>query len=275
MELISKNDEENDSSESSSELLQEENKQEITDESNINIKDLSVSEIKINQYNSENKPEKINFHNTHPPINELFLKMAPIQLFEYLFDDFVEYICKCSTNFASKRYVNRAQDTITVKVYSNQPEVTIEIGGRQLTSPVKNGSAIFNAVGLAMGENKIIATANGCSDEVIFNRQTEADEAYVYVDQHPGVNVRNWFLDEKEEAELFPEGFLSIRETINDLLASDEAMAIIDKRMPDVGNAIRDMVGTFTLDKFFHFAKPDYTEEEIKAMNEELTKISK
>ena len=59
------------------------------------------------------------------------------------------------------------------------------------------------------------------------------------------------------------------------MLASDEAMAIIDKRMPDVGNAIRDMVGTFTLDKFFQFAKPDYTEEEIKAMNEELTKISK
>ena len=38
----------------------------------------------------------INFHNTHPPINELFLKMTQIQLFEYLFDDFIKYICKCS-----------------------------------------------------------------------------------------------------------------------------------------------------------------------------------
>ena len=74
MELISNNNEEDISSESSSELLQEEDQQEIIDESNINIKNLSVSKIKINQSISENKPEKINFHNTHPPINELFFE---------------------------------------------------------------------------------------------------------------------------------------------------------------------------------------------------------
>jgi beta-galactosidase len=33
------------------------------------------------------------------------------------------------------------------------------------------------------------------------------------------------------------------------------------------------MVGTFTLEKFFFYAKPDYTEEEMKALNAELTKI--
>ena len=98
------------------------------------------------------------------------------------------------------------------------------------------------------------------------------DESYIYVDQNPGLNVRNWFLDEKEEAELFPKGRLSIRSTINDLIANENALATIDKRMPDVGTAIRDMVGTFTLDKFFSFTKPDYAEEEIKALNEELTR---
>lgn len=176
---------------------------------------------------------------------------------------------------ASKKYVNRADENISIKVYSNQPEVTIIVNGKEYTGAVKNGSAIFDKVALAMGENRVVAKSGNTTDETVFNRQTEADQSYVYVDQNPGLNVRNWFLDEKEEAELFPEGFLSIRSTINELLDSDVALAAIDRRMPDVGEAIRDMVGTFTLDKFFQYAKPDYTEEEIKALNEELTKISK
>jgi len=177
-------------------------------------------------------------------------------------------------HFASKRYVNRSNEFISVKVYSNQPEVTILIHEAEYTRRVKNGSAIFENVKLDMGENKIVAKAGISVDEVIFNRQSEADESYVYVDQNPGLNVRNWFLDEQSESELFPEGFLSIRSTINDLLASDEATSVIDKRMPDVGKDIRDMVGTFSLEKFFSFAKPDYTEEEFKALNAELTKIA-
>ena len=69
------------SSECSSELLQEEDQQEIIDESNKDIKDLSVSEITRNPYISKNKAEMINFHNTHHPINELYLKMTQFQLF--------------------------------------------------------------------------------------------------------------------------------------------------------------------------------------------------
>ena len=86
--------------------------------------------------------------------------------------------------------------------------------------------------------------------------------------------MRNWFLDEQSEKEPFPEGFLSIRCTINDLLASKEASAAIKRRMPDVAEGLKDMVGTFTLEKFFKYTKPDYTEEEMKALNAELTKIA-
>ncbi len=177
-------------------------------------------------------------------------------------------------SIASKRYVNRAEETITVKVYSNQPEVTLLVGEHSFNVATENGSAIFRGVPLEMGENLIIAKAGEVMDETIFIRQESADESYVYVDQNPGLNVRNWFLDEQSEAELFPEGYLSIRSTINDLLASEEATAVIDKRMPDVGKSIRDMVGTFSLEKFFSFAKPDYTEEEFKTLNAELTKIA-
>ena len=119
MELIFNNDEDI-SSESSSKLLQEEDQQIIIDEPNININDLSLSEITKNPSVSKNKPEMINFHNTHPPINELFMKMTPIQLFEYLFNDFIEYICKCSENCTNKRYgikINFTKDNIYKYLY--------------------------------------------------------------------------------------------------------------------------------------------------------------
>lgn len=176
-------------------------------------------------------------------------------------------------SIAGKRYINRASESITVKVYSNQPEVNLRVGDKEYSAEVVNGSAVFKDVFLVMGENKVTAAAGTVKDETVFNRQAEQDESYIYVDQNPGLNVRNWFLDEQSEDEIFPEGFLSIRSTINDLLASEEATAIINKRMPDVGEAIKDMIGTFSLDKFFTYTKPDYTEEEMKALNAELTKI--
>lgn len=177
-------------------------------------------------------------------------------------------------SIAGKRYVNRAEDAVTIKVYSNQPEITIEVGKKEYKSAVINGSAVFKNIPLEMGENKVAARAGAAADETVFIRQESADESYVYVDQNPGLNVRNWFLDEQSEAELFLEGYLSIRNTINDLLASREAAAVIARRMPDVSEDIRDMAGTFSLEDFFKYTKPDYTEEEIKALNAELTKIA-
>lgn len=178
-------------------------------------------------------------------------------------------------HIGSKRFVNRATETISIKVYSNQPEVTIEINGNALTDIVENGSAVFENVALVMGENRVVATAGNERDEAIFIRCEEPDESYVYVDQNPGINVRNWFLDEKSEAELFPEDRISLRSTINEILDKPEAVAIIRKRMPDVADGIEDMVGTFSFEKYFQYVKPDYTEEEVKALNEELTHIVK
>ena len=175
---------------------------------------------------------------------------------------------------AGKRYVNRVAETITVKVYSNQPNVILTTYAGKFEAKTNNGSAVFEHIPLKCGENEIVAKAGECMDNAVFNRQSQVDESYVYVDQNPGLNVRNWFLDEQSEAELFPEGYLSIRSTMNDLLASDEAMEVIYKRMPDVAEGMKDGVGTFSLEKCFQYTKPDYTEEEIKALNAELTKIA-
>ena len=46
----------------------------------------------------------VNFQNTQPSIDKFFSKMTLIQLFDYMFSDFIEYIFKCSINFANKRY---------------------------------------------------------------------------------------------------------------------------------------------------------------------------
>jgi beta-galactosidase len=177
-------------------------------------------------------------------------------------------------HIGGKRYINHFGEEITVKVYSNQPEVLLITDEGTFKANTINGKAVFENVPLKFGTNEIVARAGECVDNAVFNRQDHADESYVYVDQNPGLNVRNWFLDEQSEAELFPEGYLSIRSTMNDLLACDEAMEVISKRMPDVAEGMKDGVGTFSLEKCFQYTKPDYTEEEIKALNAELTKIA-
>ncbi len=177
-------------------------------------------------------------------------------------------------HIASKRFVNRASNTITIKVYTNQPEVVLLTKDKSIEAITENGSALFENIPLTYGINKFVAKAAGYTDEVIFKKISKPDEAYIYVDQNPGLNVRNWFLDEQSEEELFPKGFMSIRSSINDILASDQAIGIIDKRMPKIGIDIRDTVGTFSLEKYFQYTKPDCTDEEIKALNAELTKIA-
>ena len=179
-------------------------------------------------------------------------------------------------HIASKRFVNRATDVIDVKVYTNQEFVELYCGDCTQKRNTKNGNAVFEKVPLQMGQNKIEVKSGKYRDSAVFVRVEEPDQSYVYVDQNPGLNVKNWYLDEQEEEKLFPEGFLSIRSTIGEIKASKDAMNVFEKLMPDVAESIsdEDAITTFSIEQMFQFTKPDYTEDDIKRLNNELTKIA-
>ena len=178
-------------------------------------------------------------------------------------------------HIAEQRFVNRCTDTMTVKVYSNQPEVTLTAGGRDYVAASSEGVFLFENIPLSIGENHMVATAGSVRDEATFLRQETADTSYVYVDQHPGLNVANWFEDEQEKARLFPEDRYSLKDSIETLRSNEKAFGIIREMMPEVAKAMEDAMGSFALDRFVSFMKPDYTEEEFMEMNARLREIEK
>lgn len=130
---------------------------------------------------------------------------------------------------AESRFVNREREKITVKVYSNQPSVSITVNGVSHTADSNTGVFCFENIALQQGENKIIASAGVLTDQVVFHGVKEKDESYIFVDQNPGINVKNWFIDAVEEEKMFPTGMFSIREACNTIVESEQAIAAVEK----------------------------------------------
>ncbi|MCI6845142.1 MAG: glycoside hydrolase family 2 protein [Coriobacteriaceae bacterium] len=80
-------------------------------------------------------------------------------------------------HICSKRFRNRARDQIHVKVYSNQPQVTLVVNGHEVATKACDRVFEFD-VSLQQGENRIEARAGGLSDEATFIRVSAPNPAY-------------------------------------------------------------------------------------------------
>ena len=76
-----------------------------------------------------------------------------------------------------KRYVDRAEDTTLVKVYSNQPEVELFVNGQSVGTQRADKFFNFN-VTLGKGENAIEARAGELRDESMIRRAATPNPAY-------------------------------------------------------------------------------------------------
>ena len=178
-------------------------------------------------------------------------------------------------HITEKRFQNRSDEKMTVKVYSNLPEVTLQTAMGSMTVSSSTGVFLFPNVRLSLGENRIKACSGAAEDTAIFVRCAEPDRSYIYVNDRKGFSVENWFVDEQQEARIFPEGCYSVRDKIEDLLACPAAMAVIKRHMPDVAADLPETIGRFSLDSYFSHEKPQCKERDIKELNEDLTKIRK
>lgn len=176
---------------------------------------------------------------------------------------------------AQERYVNRAAETITVKVYSNQGEVTLSVNGAAYTARSDSGVFLFEGIALQKGDNTVRAVSGPCADEVHFCGVDEPDPSYTFVDANPGLNVKNWFTDMLEEEKLFPKGRLSIRESSDTLLKYDEAMQVLEEFSPKLASQMRERGGSMKLERILYYMKGEFTDEQCKALNARLTTIRK
>ena len=132
----------------------------------------------------------------------------------YLSSDPFVHLC-------GRRYAHRTECKTEIKVYSNQPRVTLFVDGKEFAA--QDGDKIFKFTVPLSGTHEIKAVAGSCTDCMTIEKVTAPDPAYRAEGQ-----VENWF-DKPEE--LVKEGYYSIMDSMADLQRSPQAAALLAKIM--------------------------------------------
>lgn len=137
-------------------------------------------------------------------------------------------------HITAKRYLKRATPTISVKVYSNQPEVSLEVNGAPLATLTSDNHVFtFDNVPLPKEGVQVVAKSGGLRDEASFEKVAEPEASYVVPEGEDAVmgNVANWFdasLFEQEAPPLeFTDGCFSITDPIKDIIANPQGEAFL------------------------------------------------
>ena len=195
------------------------------------------------------------------------------------------YVC-------GRRYAQQAEDTTTVKIYSNQSQVSLYVDGELLSTQVGSRIFVFEDVPLGDGFTCLTAVADGCNDSITLEKVREKPAIYTLpqaFDDEEG--VANWFEQIETVASDAPMEFspthFSIHDKVKDLAANDEALSILSAALSSMtgttltksmlamagGKTVMEMTGMMTA------MSPGDTrkipENALQIINSELNKIKK
>ena len=191
-------------------------------------------------------------------------------------------------HITSKRFVDRVDSEITVKIYSNCDEVTLYVNGCKVETKADNGKVfIFENVKLEDGINEIKVTAseNGAllEDTARFNKVSEANLSYELPEGTSDSVVANWFtmpdldLDTMELEELnITDDVYSTGCSFQEIYGNEEAKAVIIKYLGDISeNPMFGMMQSMKIDSLAAMAEEVFNEKMLYSINKELIKIKK
>ncbi len=193
---------------------------------------------------------------------------------------------KPMVHVCGRRYAQRAGETTEIRVYSNQPEVTLYLNGEEVETQRASKVFVFN-VALRDGMNTVLAVAGDVKDSITLEKVDKEPSIYVL----PEVNERNegvanWFelvgdLDLSAPME-FPEGKYSINDTCEEIAKCPEAMAEVSTAIkltmnmemaPGVG--MWDMMKAMTVKDMLAMAGGLAPEGFAESLNAKLIKYDK
>lgn len=199
-------------------------------------------------------------------------------------DPFV-YLC-------GRRYALRARDCTTVKVYSNQSQVSLYVDGEIFSTQVGSRIFVFENVPLKDGFTCLTAVADGCNDTVTLEKVKEEPAVYTLpraVDSRE--TQANWFDRIETVASDAPMEFssthFSVHDKITDILENEEAASILSEALSAMtgtqfNRAAMAMTGEKTLAEMTEMlaaansANPHRAPENaLQIINSELNKIKK
>lgn len=189
-------------------------------------------------------------------------------------------------HITSKRFIDRADEKITVKIYSNCKKVTLYVNGEVLSSKMGDDRIfVFDNVTLKEGINEVKAIAydngNSFEDVARFNKVSEENSSY-YAPEEKGSIVSNWFempeIDEDIEIEdiEISNDYYSTRCTLEELYANDETKEVIRKYFKGFEeHPMFEMAQGMTIDLLADMDSETFSKQMIYLLNKELGKIKK
>ncbi len=151
-------------------------------------------------------------------------------------------------HLCGRRYARHASDTVTVKVYSNLPYVSLFVNGRAHATHYGNKIFVFENVPLSDGFTYLTAQGHPdsiCStphsdrpvtDTITLEKVARKPEIYTLPQEEDDADgVANWF-EYAEEAAAdaameFSKDHFSVHDKIKDIIANDEAFSILSNAM--------------------------------------------
>ena len=188
-------------------------------------------------------------------------------------------------HIAGRRHAQRAGETTEIKVYSNQDTVVLYVNGMEVGQQTAHRVFKFNAA-LNEGFNTIVAVAGDVKDSITLEKVAEEPGYYTlpeFNERQEG--VANWFkqigsMDLTAPME-FPEGYYSVKDTMEDLAKNEEALALAAKAVklatnfdikPGVG--MWDMMKKMTPEAMSNMIS-GMPEGFIESLNAQLIKVKK
>jgi beta-galactosidase len=187
-------------------------------------------------------------------------------------------------HITSKRFVDRAEDKINIKIYSNCHDVTLFVNGKEYESKSADEKVfIFENIHLQEGQNTVKAVSREASleDIAMFNKVAEPNSSYNSPEDGVGQAAANWFqmLDLSDvvvkEIEITDDVY-STRCTFGELKENAEAHEVLREYLGEYDKAsVFNMKKGMTIDQVSEIAKDVYNEKLMYMLNEKLTKIKK
>jgi beta-galactosidase len=177
-------------------------------------------------------------------------------------------------HLTGRRYAKRAQETTSIKVYSNQKNIALYVNGECIEKKSGDRVFIFENIPLIKGENAIKVVSGALFDEITLERVLEPVEEYVYIDPNPGFNVKNWFLESSDEVST--DKTYSLWDTVGELKENEKAWSILQNNLPQLWqDPTFEKRNKYVLFKLINRASSRFEESAVKLTNEELMKIPK
>lgn len=182
-------------------------------------------------------------------------------------------------HITSRRFVRRSAAELVLKVYSNRGVPEVFVGDRRV--PVLRSDGVvhwFEKIPLNWGENTLVARCAGLEDRVVFCRVADPDPAYVVPHRSEGL-AADWILKFPElltEAGplTFPDGRLSVRCPVSDLLSHPTGRTLLERYIPHMISSPRFLQSKrLSLEAIAGFDPKNLPPLLLFHLNKELTEI--